>query len=240
MKIDFQWFSFVFLAVISSYFTYSLAFELGVTPVEKIALIAGSLAIELIKLFALVHANNLLGSKRKFKLQKLWTLYGTYGFVAFYSLLASFGYALSTVDRITETTAIVSISDSVTVDKQNLEILDRSVAEVYTNIKMKQDLISALPTDNINRRLSILNMIKTDQASLENLTQRRTEIQDRISKKQQSEQAERVVKKKTMYEVIGQTIGIKAKWVAFTVLFIFALSIELGIFITSPHNFIHH
>ena len=240
MKIDFQWFSFIFLATISSYFTYNLAFELGNTLVEKTALIAGSLAIELIKLFALVHANNLLGSKRKYRTQKMMTLYGTYGFVAFYSLLASFGYALSTVDRITETATIVSVNESVNVDKQNLDVLNRSIDETYAGIKVKQAMIASLPNDNVNRRLSLLNTIRNDQATLENYSQKRTEIQASISKKQQTEQAERVVKKKTMYEVIGQTIGVKARWVAFSILFIFALSIELGIFITSPHNFIHH
>lgn len=240
MKFNIQWFSFLFLALISSYFTYSLSFELGSTLVEKIALIAGSLAIELLKLFALVHANTLLTSKRKFKIQKLWALYGTYAFVAFYSILASFGYALSTVDRITESSSVMSIEDSVKTEVENIKILDRSVQEVYYNIKITQDLLTALPSDHINRRLNILNSLKNEQASLKNLISSRTEIQDRLSKKQQTHANEKSLKKKTMYEVIGLTLGVNPKWVAFTVLFIFAISIELGIFITSPHNFIHY
>ena len=83
-------------------------------------------------------------------------------------------------------------------------------------------------------------MIKTDQASLNDYIKSKTELQEVISKKQQAEQIQRIAKKRTMYEVIGTTIGAKPETVAFTILFLFALSIELGIFITSPHNFIHH
>ena len=125
---------FFLLAIISSYFTYTLAYELGSTPVEKIALIAGSIAIELIKLFALVHANELLQSKRKYKTTKLFTLYGTYAFVACYSLLASFGYALSTVDRITETTVVLSNADSIQVDKENLKVIDTQIQSLCDTI----------------------------------------------------------------------------------------------------------
>lgn len=239
MKFDFQWLSFIFLALISSYFTYTLAYELGTTLVEKTALIAGSLAIELVKMYALIHANNLLHTKKKFKLPKLVVLYGTYGFVAFYSLLASFGYSLSTVDRLSQKSVIVSTDESIKVDRQNLELLDRSIEAVNNNIKVKQSMISALPIDNINRRSSIILMINKDIASLEEFSVKKTEVQASISKKQQIEQIEKIEKKKTMYEVIGQTIGVNPHKVAFTILFLFALSIELGIFITSPHNFLY-
>jgi hypothetical protein len=237
--INFQWLSFIFLAIISSYFTYTLSYELGTTPVEKTALIAGSLAIEVIKMYSLIHANTLLSTKKKYKTPKLLVLYGTYSFVAFYSLLASFGYALSTVDKLVETSTIVSNEDSISVDRQNMNLLDRSIEQVNFNIKLKQDLISALPMDNINRRLSLLNLIKTDVASLEEYSQKKTELQAKISKKQLEAQAQKVTVKKTMYQVIGTTLGITPRWVAFAVLFLFALSIELGIFITSPHNFLY-
>jgi hypothetical protein len=39
-----------------------------------------------------------------------------------------------------------------------------------------------------------------------------------------------------MYEVIGDTIHVNGERVAFAVLFLFAMAIELGIFVTSPHG----
>jgi hypothetical protein len=230
----FQWISFIFLALVSSFFTYNLAIELGTSTLEKVALIGGSLAIEVLKLYCLVAANTAREVVGKWP--KVVGLYMAYGFVALYSLLASFGYAVSTVDRVGARVAVVSKEDDIKLEKQNLSLMDDAITNTQKAIIEKRTSISQLGEDKLARKLELQKLIQTDQQTINGYMSKRVEIQTHITDLTKEDRTQQSFQKRTMYEVIGDTVGMSSKWVAFWVLAIFAMSIEIGIFVTSPHQ----
>lgn len=222
-----QWISFIFLALVSAFFTTNLALELGTSTVEKVAITAGSIAIEVLKLYCLVSAN----SKRR-----AWALYGTYGFVALYSLFASFGYAVTVVDRVGAISKVIDHSEEIAMEHKNLSLMDDAITNLKQAVVDKRAAASALPEDRLSRKIEIQKLIMQDQATIEEYIAKKSKLQERVLQLQMDEKQSRGGQKKTMYEVIGSTMGVSAKWVAFWVLAVFSMSIELGIFITSPHS----
>jgi hypothetical protein len=230
----FQWISFLFLALVSSFFTYNLAIELGTSPLEKVALIGGSLAIEALKLYCLVAAN--MVREHKGKMMRMVGLYGAYGFVALYSLLASFGYAISTVDQVGARVGVVSKVDDINLERKNQQLYEESISTTQKAIADKRSAIASLDDDKITRKIELQKLIVADQQSIQDYMSKRMESQTRINTLQTQDKTNLSTQKRTMYEVIGDTLAMSPRWVAFWVLAIFAISIEIGIFVTSPHS----
>lgn len=227
MNSKLQWTAFAVLASVSTFFTALLAINLGSDATEKTALIVGSLAIEALKLYCLINAN---ARKRGF------LLYGTYCFVALYSLFASFGYALVTVDRMASQNVILDHSQEILLEEQNLSLMNDAITNLQQGIKDKRDAQVLVPTERLTRKLEIQKLISEDQAKIESYITKKAEIQTKLNSLRADNKQLRNGRKRTMYDLIGSTLGVDPKWVAFWILAVFAISIELGIFVTSPHR----
>ena len=227
----FQIISFCALSLISSFFTYSLSSEISITGPEKIGLIAGALGVECIKLFALIKANNLQQMRKK-STSKVVFLYVVYGFVSVYSILASFGYARSTVDRLEAQRQVWDHSEQIQQERQNLQESKVAQEGLAKTLLAKQLRIGQEPSWALG---GLQKAIQEDQKTLNEYRTRVLVSQKAIQDLQNQDRESRAVKKRTMYDVIGEDLGVHSKTIAFIVLFWFALAIELGIFVTSPH-----
>ena len=227
-----QWISFIALAAISLYFTSNLALGLGTNQTEKIAMLGGSLAIELLKLYLLVVANTARVAGRK---GRATAFYASYAFIASYSLMACFGYALTTVDRLNTTTVTASHQEDLTLEERNLSLYDEAITSFQMANKSKQEAIAILPADRLNRKMEINHLMTMDQPRIEALIQKRETSRNRIASWRAEDLQSAANHKRTMYQVLGEALRFPAKWIAFGILSIFSLAIEMGIIITSPH-----
>jgi hypothetical protein len=236
-----QWGGFLFLTCVSFFFTCNLALGLGVDVTEKVALVAGSLGIEVLKTYALIAANTHVHIDRATgrKTHKAALMYGAYAFVALYSLAACFGFALSTVDRMTAATAAVNHTEDIQVETKAMAAYDEAIASLKKGISDRRVAMAGVPADRPARMQDLQRLIGADQTKVDDYLGKQDVSRGRIAAWREDERKGRSERKRTMYTVIGETAGLSPRWVAFLVLAIFSFAIELGIFVTSPHGAVH-
>jgi hypothetical protein len=233
-----QWIGFLFLSCVSFFFTCNLALGLGMDRTEKVALVAGSLAIEVLKMYALIAANTYAHRDRAFSIhhRKTGLMYGAYVFVAMYSLAACFGFALATVDRMTAATTTISHADDIAMENNTIAAYDDAIGNIERGLSDKQKTLASVPQDRIARMNEVQKMILADQSKLDEYITKKDVAMQKMATWRAEEQRSRSNQKRSMYAVIGETTGIQPRWVAFIILAVFSIAIELGIFVTSPHG----
>lgn len=233
----FQWIVFIGLIAVSGFFTTLLALGLGVSLTERLVLVFGSLMIEGLKTYAIIAANTL---SLEHSWRKAIGLYLVYFFVAFYSLSACLGYALSAVDRMAATNTLVVHNESITTEQKTITDFDEQIASLRSIVVTHQNTLKQPADDkNINQRSQARKGIVDLQNRIDGYIQKRAETLSRIEALREKDRGNRVETKRSMYEIIGESINISTTKVAFLILLVFSVAIELGIFITSPHGPVH-
>jgi hypothetical protein len=234
----FQWILFSLLIGVSSFFTVLLALGLGVTPVERFILVLGSLGIEGLKTYALIAANTAV--LERLKLRAIG-LYSVYGFVAIYSLSACLGYALVTVDRMGAVSTVAAHSEEIEVQQRALANYEEQITALR-GVVANHQLILRTPVDSTGgtyQRALSRKGISEALTRIDGYIVKRSEGLAKITEWRERDRLTATTTRRSLYEVIGSSINIKTATVAFTILLIFSLAIELGIFLTSPHGKIH-
>lgn len=225
----FQFTLFCLLVLVSSAFTLNLALGLGVTPVERGALVAGSLAIEALKAYALIAGNGALGRRAY---GSALVRYAAYGLFALYSVSACLGYALTTVDRMESATVVVGHETEIQAEQAALVDCDAQIATLRQVIAQRQAALVGLKSD---RAAQVRKGIVETLSRVDGYQDRKDAAVSRLSAWKGQDQQARASHRRTLYQVIGSALGISAGRVAFALLAIFAAAIELGIILTSPH-----
>jgi hypothetical protein len=227
-----QWAGFLSLATVSLFFTCNLALGLGVDRAEKAALVGGSMALELLKLYLLIAGNTAWSDGKR---TRSLALYGVYGFIACYSLMACFGYALATVDRVGAASAAVNHQDDISLEQHNLALYADEIAALQLASHGKLAALGGIPADHLARKIEIQRSMGQDQGRIEDLIQKCEGARAHIAEWRAEEIKTAAGHRRTMYQVLGETLGVSPKWIAFIILGIFSSAIELGIIVTSPH-----
>ncbi len=229
----FQFLTFIALIVVSAFFTLNLALGLGTTPVEKGALVAGSLILEGLKAYALVTANTAI---RRHSWGRGMGYYLVYAVVASYSLVACLGYALSTVDRMEAITEVLDHDGISASERAAMTDYDEQISTLRVQIAQRQAAVVQLdPAMQAAQVAQIRKAITESLSRIDGYVDRRREAGARIEAWRAQDHAARGNSRRSLYELIGRAVGIPAPHIAFAILSLFALTIELGIFLTSPH-----
>lgn len=229
----FQYLIFTALIAVSAFFTLNLALGLGTTPVEKGTLVAGSLILEGLKAYALVTANTAI---RRHSWGQSMGYYLVYGLVASYSLVACLGYALSTIDRMEAVTEVLGHVGVIASERAAMTDYDEQIRALRTQVAQRQAAFAQLaPEMQATQAAHNRKAITESLLRIDGYVDRRRDAGGRIEAWRAQDQAARGNNRRSLYEVIGRTIGVSAPRVAFAILALFSLAIELGIFLTSPH-----
>ena len=229
----FQYIVFIALISVSAFFTLNLALGLGTTPAEKGALVAGSLALEGLKAFALVSANTAAVGGRW---RKGIGLYFAYAFVGAYSLIACLGFSLATVDRMGAVTRVLDHEPSITAGKATVDDCGEQIKILRAQIYQQQATIARMnPLKQGAQKGQARKAISESLARIDGNIDRRREALERIEVWRAQDQAARAGARRSLYDIIGEALGVPGSRVAFLVLALFSLAIELGVFLTSPH-----
>lgn len=233
----FQWIAFLVLSFVSFFFTFNLSYALAADTIGKIAMIVGSVGLEFTKMFAIMSAStySYVGKQLGVKIKKTAFMYFAYVFIAVYAISASFGYAQQTVDKMRTENAIVSYTDDINLLKENISTYDTQIADLRASIATRQASIATIPPERIDRITEINNLIKKDNASIDIKIAAKTAAQQQISDLRAKGLDQSKTVSRSMYDVVGETLNVPARSVAFVILFWFALAIEFGIFTTAPH-----
>lgn len=226
----FQWLVFVALIAVSAFFTINLAMGLGTTPIEKAALVAGSVALEGLKAYALISANT--ASHRR-SWGKALGLYGAYAFVAVYSLSACLGYSLAATDRMGASVAVLDHVDGIAAERAAVADCDQQITALRALVSQRQAALGHLeqPIQIALARRAITEGL----GRIDGYLVRKDAASARIEAWRGQDHAASATARRSLYDVIGQALGVPAQRVAFAILAIFSLAIELGIFLSSPH-----
>lgn len=226
----FQWFLFIAMTAVSAFFVVNLAIGLGATPVEKAAMIAEAAVLEAFKAFLLLTANT--AAERR-AIRKAVTYYLAYGFVAICSLSACLGYTLATVEHMREVTAVVDHETELAAERTALADCDAQISTLRSLVAQRQ---AALPQLAPERQGQVRKAIAESLNKIDGYQVRKDASVQRMSTWRAQDQQARASHRRSLYDVIGQAIGLRPSSVAFAILAVLSLALELGIFLTSPHG----
>lgn len=226
-----KWITFIALLLVSGFFTVNLALDLGTTQMEKGVLVGGAVAIEALKAYTLISAKTAAFRKAWFRATGM---YAAYGFVAIYSLTACAGYALATVERMRAATTVLGHEVSVQSELAALRNLDEQIGVTRSLISQRQAALSTME-DPAQRSLA-RKFIADGLARMDGYQTRKDSATQRIEAWRSEDQTARARTRQSLYLVMGQALHLDPERIAFVVLAVFALAIEMGIFLTSPHG----
>ena len=246
----FRWCGFAILALVSLFFIYNLSISLAVESIEKLVIVAGALGLEFFKLFSIISATTYgyVGKQLGIKVRKRAWLYFTYVWVSIYSIGASFGYSITAVDRMQSTITILNHDEKIANEKDNI-LNDNETIKEYKNTKtgyenskvndinkLADQTITSEDRVSISKDMASLQRKSDDlQAKIQVLMDKRQTSQDSIDSMKKDDLGKNQVTKRTMFDVIHDTIKVPAKTIAFIILLVFSTSVELGIFTMAPH-----
>jgi hypothetical protein len=229
----FQYSIFIALICVSAFFTLNLALGLGTTPTEQVALVAGSLALEGFKAYALISANT---AARRGRWGRGMGFYVAYTFVGVYSLVACFGYALATVDRMGAVTRVVDHATSITAEKATVDDCGEQIKVLRAQVEQRQATLACMdPLKQGAQTAQVRKAISESLARIDGYLDRRSAALERVDGWQAQDQTARAGVRRSLYDIIGEALGVAGSRVAFVILALFSLAIELGVFLTSPH-----
>ena len=179
-------------------------------------------------------------------------LYTAYLLTAFLSISASFGYVRVTVENATTASLSVNNSDTISIYKDTLNQYDsqikeneavifrasKSIDQYNAMIQQLDPLSDAFQRDrstyqgNINGYQRLIDQRQQKNADLQT---QKLALSDKIQGfKLQDVNTVKAVHK-TMYQLMGETLGISDKVIMFVLLYMLAFILEVGLFICSPH-----
>jgi hypothetical protein len=256
-----KYITFVFLTLLTAFLSLNMFFEIGVTPMEKGVFVLVALALEGLKIFTLVRANILWDQR---KIVQAIIGYIVYTLVAFTSVVASFGYTLTTVDKINTVANSSSMTDTIDINKEKITGLNDLIAqnketitfnknqikeleanykaqvEAETDLIKKQTLQNTLKNlrDNLNKKNAALLEANTKALDEKNTV---TNTNSTLKVEQSKSAAVQQVSA-SMFRLLGEFMtsmglqGFTEKSTMMIILIIISLNIEIGVVICSPHT----
>jgi hypothetical protein len=179
-------------------------------------------------------------------------LYAVYVFTAFLSVAASFGFVRTTVEHKIAHSLTTNNTDTISIYKDSMSQFDSQIKENETTIAQTSKsidqynkLIAGLDpnSDTFQRDRSTYQAnINNYQRIVTQFQQKNSDLMDKklaLNSKIQDMSVEDIQKTKnsdkTMYQLMGDTLGISDKIIMFILLYMLAFVIEIGLFICSPH-----
>lgn len=165
---------FIFLALVSIFFTYNIAIGLGVESIEKIAMVLGSIGLEFFKIYAIAVATSYAildkkinkelpntmdkKEKKKYRPNNKWIMYSVYIYIALYSFGASLGYAAVTVRKTEAASTVVSYAKEISFENEKIE-------RKNNDIKTKEKVITGYEK-GIDQQNKIIESIQSKSPEL--------------------------------------------------------------------------
>lgn len=269
MKKEFSWsdtfvwvkfVAFVIFVSLSAFISINLFMHLSSDPFDQYVMLAFAIALELLKVYLLIRANTLnrVGLKKK-----AWTAYGIYAGSILISVIASFGFTLTVLDRsIQESssspTAITlqQTKDEIQQHKDTIAMYQNSITTANDQIKQIKDQAQAFAdqqkknaaenkpvlTKDFNPAITKLsNIISSYQTKIQDESEKIPPLNEKsitLASKLATEVSD---KKNTsnMFELMANTLAgtflaIKEASIQLLLLILIAALIEVGIIICSP------
>lgn len=233
-----KYLAFISFTLISMFLSINMFMRLSPARLEQVVLVTIGGTFELFKVFSIVRGNTLWRLKLKKQAIRSW---GMYAILALMSVLASYGFTLTVINRSIQVNSIsttqLQIDSNLTAQKN----YEDSIATLETSILTNQTRLASLPVDyvtaakTLNETISKLQLSITDlQAKLEALRA------EEVSLKTQALEIARVeTTTSSMFKLIAEGL----KWVLPNIsetslmlglLLLISVLVEIGIISTSP------
>jgi hypothetical protein len=162
-----------------------------------------------------------------------------YLFAAFLSVSASYGYISQSVYLTTQAKVSVSTSEAQSIYSEKIKAIDDRIAQdkkLNIEYAKNQGLLDSQNDTDFQKKYDTYQK-KIDKNN--------DDIQKQLDLKQGSNETlqglklgdikTNSTKGKTMYQLMGESLGMSDRTVMFILLYLLAIMIEVGLFITSPH-----
>lgn len=252
------------LFAVSSFLSVNLYIGLVSELLDKIIMFTISLTIEGLKVLSLTWGNAykwqalqyktnplflMKETKQEARSNKVKLLYkrkiiGAGGFFAFYciaailSISASLGYTLQTIDYNTSKTIILVDDNSQKVLSKQIELKQRIIKQDEKTIEQYNKQIDVLDTTSpyytYNFEL-LTKKISEITLNMTNVLMEEQDLQKQLFILQSENQQVIQNNRKSMYQLMGEAIGLKYTTVMFLLLCLLSFMIEVGLFVCSPH-----
>jgi len=176
--------------------------------------------------------------RRSKKLRTARGLYVLYVGLASLSVAATFGFILVTVEKASRASIVVDNTDKISAELTKIESRNRIIADNDKVIESYNQSIAILDPADPNtswKRANIETRLKPYKESNQKLLNEIEVINSIILALKDEQTSKQLETKKTMYQLIGDTLGVSDRYVMFVLLILLAIGIEIGIVTTSPH-----
>jgi hypothetical protein len=166
------------------------------------------------------------------------TLFFVYLFSAFLSVSASYGYIAESVYLTTQGKEVLSSADTQEIYKDQLSAMQEAIDQAR---KMNMEYSMAQDKLDVNNAQYQAKYVQYQAKIDKNNADIQKKLLDKETKNEQIQQLRLSEIKtnqsfgKTMYQLMGESLGISDKTVMFVLLYLLAIMIEIGLFVTSPH-----
>lgn len=170
--------------------------------------------------------------------RKGFGLFAVYIFSAFLSISASYGYISQTVYISTQKKSSLDTSSTQDIYNAQLKMQDEFIAQDQkdiANYSRQQDFLDQTSKsyqwryDDLQRKIDKSNVDINKHLGI------KQEINNTIQGLQLAAIQKNQTLGKTMYQLMGESLHISDRTVMFILLYLLAVMIEIGLFVTSPH-----
>lgn len=234
-----KYIAFVAFTAISSFISINMFMKLSTDPGDQWIMTTFAIALELMKTYLLIRANTLNHLKMK---KQAALSYGIYIGSVFLSILASFGFTLTVLDRGLEkqTQSPTAIIYEQKVNEANLYANDiKDFTDRITSNQERQKGLDPTYTgayNTLNKTIADYEAKKADkQAKLDAVNQEITDLKLKLANEKQVAHST-----SNMFTLMSQTFadtmlkGITDNNIRMILLILISILIEIGIVITSP------
>jgi len=258
--VSIKFIAFVIFVAISGFISVNLFIHLSNDSFDQYVMLSFALALELLKVYLLVRANTLMRVGLK---QKAWVAYSIYAGSIIISIIASFGFTLTVLDRSLQESSssptaiqisqtqeeiqqyrdtIKMYQDSIlTTQGQQKNVQDQ--AKAFADLQ-KQNVADGKPVSlrDFNPAITKLsNTISDYQTKIQDTNSRIPALNEKLLtlKGQLSKETESKKTTSNMFELmsstlIGTFLEVKDSVIRLILLVLIAVLIEIGVVITSP------
>jgi len=176
--------------------------------------------------------------RRSKKLRTARGLYVLYVGLASLSVAATFGFILVTVEKASRSSTVVDNTDKISAEQTKIDSRNKIISDNDKVIESYNQSIAVLDPADPNtawKRANIETRLKPYKESNDKLLKEIEVINNTILLLKDEQTTKQLETKKTMYQLIGETLGVSDRYVMFFLLILLAIGIEVGIVTTSPH-----
>ncbi len=236
--VAFKYLAFIGFSVVSILLSVNMFYRLSSQPLEQAVLVAVAITFEFFKIFSIVRGNTLWRLKLKFQATRAYSLYTI---LALVSIMASYGFTLTVINRGIEAQSVSAVSIQIEASQKAQKSYQATLDSYAELIRTNTDRLKTLPPDFVTAAKSLTDSIAKIQAQSAALQAQLTNEQAHEAELriQSASAAAAATSSVSMFKLMASGLiwlfpKVTESSLMLTLLLIISVLIEIGIISSSP------